>query len=263
MANPTLEELGILAPQGPGLLGNLAPTTLKVADLKDSLEDQGTAFLIYGASGIGKTTLAFSLSPRPGCTRYVVNTEGGLSVVRDREAKVYTITSYGQMQQVRMTLPSVVKKGDVVIADSVTEWLRINALAALEYPVKRFYSEVPVLQDWGLIIERMRDGMRDLRNLRAKGVDVILICGERYDKDENLGTFVGGPSLAGQLAAESMYLVDEVYHMVSMPGPAGERRLFYTVPHLFWNAKTRNDLPSMVECPKGEMTLDKYFRKGA
>lgn len=261
MPNPSLAELGLTQDLSAQHMSQIASSQLVAVNLDQVLVSVGKAIMIYGASGIGKTTLSFTLPPREGGIRWVIDTEGGLSVVKNAiNTKVFAIQNYAQIIQLRAEMKNIFKLGDVVIADSITEWLRINTIAALEFPAKRNYNEVPVLQDWGLIIERMRDTLRDLRNLRRLGVDVIFVCGERYDKDENLGQFVGGPSLAGQLASESTYLVDEVYHMVSVASPQGERRMFHTVPHQFWNAKTRNGLPPTVDCVKGDLTLAKYFR---
>lgn len=207
--------------------------------MKDISYANASSVLVYGKGGIGKTTLIFNY---PAIKRFVFDFEAGLKVVQNKEASVFRVTDYQSLLQGISYLEQA-PQYDVVIVDSLTEMGRISMAAAMIMPVSgggRPMPELPVLQDWGLAIERMRNLIRRIRLLIQRGKTVFFTAAESVDKDANSGRILGQPELLGkQLPSEVVYLMDEVYHMDSEQTPQGVKRVLYTQPDSIWTAKTR------------------------
>jgi hypothetical protein len=155
---------------------------------------------------------------------------------------------------------------DIIIVDSLTEMARVIMQGALSQPALgqgRPYAEIPILQDWSLTIERVRNIVRKIRELVYKDKWVIFTAASSTDRDQNTGKIMGGPELPGkQLSPEICYLMDEVYHMVAVNTAAGPKRGLQTTPDSIYMAKTRiPGLQSLIEMKPGDKEALNFLRR--
>jgi hypothetical protein len=217
-----------------------------------------SSLLVYGSPGIGKTSLVFSFTPAK--KRFVFDLEAGLKVVAHMPASVFRVTTYTDLTRAINYLEQDTEH-DVVIVDSLTELARVVMVGALGLPAAgagRPFPEVPVLQDWSLTIERLRNSVRRIRLLIYKGKWVFFTAAAGINKDQNTGRLIGGPELPGKdLPNEVCYLMDEVYRMDVQQTTSGPQRVFWTQPDSIWLAKTRvRGAPPMQGVTKKGVDVD-------
>jgi hypothetical protein len=233
-----------------------AKASLGIIPMSEVKHAEVSSILIYGASGMGKTTEAAKFASKvaelQGKRALFLEAEGGVKVIKhiplldngpiDDYAKIIRYIQFLQQDQ----------DYAAVVIDTLNEVCKVLMAGVLAIPGSRKFAELPVLQDWGLMIERTRNLVRDLRKLTYKGKWVIFTCSEGVDKDENTGRIVGGPGLSGkQLGPEICYLMDEVYHMMAVSTPQGPKRALITQPDPMWFAKSRvPGAPSQIICER-------------
>lgn len=211
-----------------------------LVEMHDLSYSETSSILIYGPPGIGKTTLAFSFEPVK--KRFVIDIEAGLKVVSHVPASVFKVVLYTDLINAINYLDKDTEH-DVVIIDTMTELGRVLMLGSLSLPAAgagRPFPEVPVLQDWSLTIERMRNVIRRLRLLIYRKKWVFFTAAGSVDKDQLTGRIFGGPELPGkQLPTEVCYLMDEVYRMDAYNTKEVSGRAIWTQPDSIWIAKSR------------------------
>jgi phage nucleotide-binding protein len=168
----------------------------------------GKTILVYGESGVGKSTLLGTL---PGKT-LILDVEGGLKVIRGRE-DVYRVKIPETLENLKSVFDALCGSENIdfanVCLDSATE-LEKFMLIRLAGDSK---SGMPSLQDYGTCSFRMREYMRKLRDLREKGVNVIVTCLEmplELEQSDNTIRTRLYPMLARKLAPEICGLFDIV-----------------------------------------------------
>jgi len=213
--------------------------------------------LIYGDSGVGKTTLAGSADAVPGMRPVlVVDVEGGTESLRDPYPDVETVRvkSWQEMQN----LYDVLYVGDhpykTVVLDSLTEIQKFNMNnimndLLMKHPDREL--DVPSMREWGINLEQMRRMVRGFRDLE---MHTIMTALEKDDRDDLTGKRRVLPMLSGQLAKQVAAFMDVVgYYYVKQIGQgdgAEFRRLLLTQATDKYTAKDRSGkLPAVVEAP--------------
>jgi len=173
--------------------------------LKIEITDPGPPkrgmFLVYGASGSGKTTFAGTF-PKP----FFVNLRAGMSAVRKKKLPFYTPKGFAEM--ILPSIPENVLEYETVVFDQMTEAARLIMQDALRMASR----EKPQLQDWQLVIER-------LRKIIVAYVDqlldkhVVFIAEEHLEKSEDTGTIFWLPDVPGKFATQIAQFFDCVFHL--------------------------------------------------
>jgi hypothetical protein len=169
--------------------------------------------LIYGDSGVGKTTLAGSaqaceqLSPA-----LMIDFEGGTeSLVRTYpDVSQVRVTTWLEMQAVYDELLRGKSGFKTVILDSLTEIQKFNMYNIMEQVVADHDDrdiDVPSIREWGRNLEQMRKFVRAFRDLPMNSIFTAL---KREDKNDKTGMVTTLPMLSGKLAGEVAAFLDIV-----------------------------------------------------
>ena len=184
----------------------------------------GKTMLVYGESGTGKSTLLGTL---PGRT-LVLDVEGGLTVLRDKDVdRVAIPETLDNLKDVFDALVTSDIDYDNICLDSGTE---LEKFMLIRLAANSKNDGMPSLHDYGVVSFKMRDYMRKLRDLRERGVNVIVTCLEmplELEQDDNTIRTRLYPMLARKLAPEVCGLFDIVARLEisQKPGKEGTRYL--------------------------------------
>lgn len=218
--------------------------------------------LVYGKSGVGKTTFAGSADAVPALRPViVVDIEGGTESLRNSYPGVETVrvTTWKEMQQVYNTLYEGKHEYRTVVLDSLTEIQKFNMynimhdLVALKPDID---PDIPDMRMWGKNIEQLRRFIRGFRDLPMNTVFTALV---KEDKDSKTGAITMKPMMSGKLADETAAFLDIVTYMyvkqVSKDDEVVTKRLMLTQATESQVAKDRSGrLPTIIESPDlGEM----------
>jgi hypothetical protein len=192
----------------------------------------GRTMLFYGVTGVGKTVFG---AQAPGCVDF--DMEGGsVSIQPGRkdipvsfpDIPIINIESWSDIMEVQAAFTSM-KPGEKLIKlrgqeipietallDTIGELGRIIMFDVL----RGANREVPRFDEWNLAIERVRRTCRFFRDLRLKGLNVIFIAHEDYEKQDLTSTIMGLPDVLGrQLPQEVAGYMDIVCHMTFRTDP--------------------------------------------
>lgn len=199
----------------------------------------GIKALIYGRSGVGKTSLVRT-APAP----IILSAEAGILSLRDVPipmVQVRTVTDLIEFhtwaqnaaearQFATIYIDSISEVGEVVLA---------NAKQQVKDP----------RQAYGELVEKMLQTIKAYRDLPGK--NVVMIAKQEPMKDEASGIVMYGPSMPGsKLGPQLAYLFDEVFRMGVGKTPQGqEYRFLQTSPDLQYDAKDRSGVLAPVEPP--------------
>lgn len=196
------------------------------------------AVLIYGPPGAGKTWFAGTF-PNP----LFIDCQGGMLTVRNKGVSAIQPRDYNDLLQ--CTIWENVNQFNTIVLDTATEAARL----VTEFTTKASGHEIPQLQDWMQVIERMRQYLRKLLDLP---IHVVVTAEEGFNKDEDTGKMTYGPSLPGKLFGEAGALFDCVFHLRSKPNLKDKStdRFLLTQPEgMFTQAKDRTGVLDKLEVP--------------
>ena len=182
----------------------------------------GFTILVYGDSGLGKTTLAKTL---PDCL--LIDIEGGVASLRKEEVDVVRVSdNLGNLQSVFDSLLTITGYKTVML-DSATE---LEKAMLIQLANQSRNKGMPSLHDYGVVSFRMRDYVRRLRDLRDEGINVVVTALEMPLELEQCDGIIrtrSYPMMGRKLAPEICGLFDIVAHMEvsAQKGQEGERYL--------------------------------------
>jgi hypothetical protein len=138
-----------------------------------------------------------------------------------------------------------------IVFDSLTAIAEMILIEAMMYPVgggtpKNPNTEKPDWDDYNSVLNRTKYIMKYCQDL---GYNIIVICGEKLEKDEITGTFVGEPNIVGSYRRSAAHDFDEMYYMETKEAREGTEYYLYTVKHKYYNAKSRLGVEAVIKDP--------------
>jgi len=204
---------------------------------------QGVKILVYGASGVGKTSLARTLPE--GAKTLILSAESGLLSIQDLDVDVLEVKGLSMLRNIFAELRGP-KKGDTYVPEHDYTWLVIDSISEIAETI--LVEEKAKSKDIRKIYGELADMMLMLiKGFRDMPINVVFLCKEaRIDDD---GRQFALPSMPGKKTGDEMpFLLDEVFHMVARKGDGGiTERVFITTPDERRVAKDRSGKLDQVE----------------
>jgi hypothetical protein len=251
-------------------VNNIATETITPASLaglkvqKVQMRSRYLNVLVYGKSGLGKTTLAGSADAVPSMRPVLfVDVEGGTESLRHSypDVDVVRVTTWEEMQALYNELHSGRTEYQTVVIDSLTEVQKFNMYTLMKKVVEEHPDrelEVPSVREWGISLEQLRRFVRGFRDLP---MNVIFTALEKGDQDKRSGLTIVKPSLNGKLADEAAAFLDIVLYYyikrVTIDGEQIDKRFLLSGATDTHIAKDRTGkLPNPIEDPTMKVLVD-------
>lgn len=182
------------------------------------VSDQPPRFnmLIYGESGVGKTTLSGSADEVPEMRKILVlDIEGGVLSIKEKFPNVETvrIRNWQDMQNVYNELFSDKHDYSTIIVDSLTEAQKMSMDTVMRKLVDEHEerdADVPGIREWNINIEQTRKFVRSFRDLP---INTIFTALSKTDRDQKTGASRTKPSLSGKVSDEVAGFLDIVSYL--------------------------------------------------
>lgn len=180
---------------------------MKIVKLSAAIRPHAPKVLVYGPSGIGKTTLIGSLPGRV----LILSAEAGLLSLSfaagDDRFEVAEIATVDDLIAAHKFLSGKDHGYDWVALDSVSE------IAEVVLAAEKKKSADP-RQAYGAVIDRVTVAMRAFRDLP---IGVYFAAKQAQIKDDSTGRITYGISMPGAKLGEAVpYLFDEVFRLVAV-----------------------------------------------
>jgi len=226
---------------------------LEYKEAKDLSEEQHIV-LLYGKSGVGKSTLVAQI-PDVLILLCDPGKAGGFpDTAKKYNPKVIKIESYAQMLNLIPVLKEKAGKEFKALAvDSVSFLQRV----VISHILRMAGTEIPRFDEWNLNAERMR---KILEQLCEVPCHVIFTALDGQVKDEVTGATTGGADLPGKLAGEFPRYCSTVARLTvnssyDTKGKLTANYIYTCVGDSTWSAKDRTGLIPL----SGPTTIESFM----
>lgn len=205
---------------------------VQIVSTKQAVGNKRPKVAIYGASGVGKTSLAKTL---PHDKVLVIDAEGGLMSIADADIDSTPINTFNDILALYkwLTESKDAQKYEHLIFDSLSDVAEV----CLDYEKSQVNDK---RQAYGNTNDKMMYIMRQFRDLPFS---VAYLCKLEKNKDEVTGAMLYSPLMPGQqLPKQLPYLMDAVLalRMTAPDANGNSERYIQTQPDYQWEAKCRN-----------------------
>lgn len=212
---------------------------LKFSTTDKEARMNGVKILVYGESGVGKTTLC-ATAP----AAIILSAESGLLSLGGFRIPVIKIEKFEDLNEAFkwVTESKDAAQFQTICLDSVTEIAEVvlaNAKKSAKDP----------RQAYGELIDKMNVVIKGFRDIPGK--NVYMSSKMEYTKDELTGAMKYGPMMPGsKLGQQLPYLFDEVFRLGVFKTTKNEQyRALVTQPELQYVAKDRSGKLDAIEQP--------------
>lgn len=221
--------------------------------------DSKIRVLAFGKAGTGKTVFA-STFPSP----FFIDADKGLRSIRGKEIPHVQINRGEKVFGVVLDILRTIRRKEppfdsipveTIVIDSGTALADMILYESMRFPAtnrppKDPNNEKAEFDHWGEVLNRMQTITRYIRDA---GLHVIMTAGERLDKDEVRGSFIGYPDIPGSYRTKIAHEFDEVLYFETKGVGEKMKYLVHTTPYLYFEGKSRTgNLSSIVESPTFE-----------
>lgn len=204
----------------------------------NQMNQRGVKVLVYGAAGVGKTTLIKTCPGKP----LILSAEAGLLSLADQDIDVVEINELEALNEAYLFLRDGEHDYDWICLDSISEIAEVvlhREMAKTKDP-RKAYGEL------GQKVGQLLRSFRDIPN-RC----VYFSATQRYIKDDGTGALMFGPGMPGNALTQAIpYIFDEVFCLRADRNEEGDIvRTLQTQPDTRFTAKDRSGRLAMFEQP--------------
>ena len=214
------------------------------------VHSNGLKLVVFGASGVGKTTLIKTL-PNP----IVLSAESGLLSLSDSNLSYIEIRSMDDLQEAYLwaTQSDESKNFESIALDSISE------VAEVLLNSEKKIAKDP-RQAYGSLSEKMMDCLRAFRDISNKH---IYMSAKLEKSQDEMGRIMYAPSMPGNKLGQAIpYLVDECYALrVEKDSEGISQRALMCEPDGLWSVKSRSGKVDAWEAPDLTAIINKIGGK--
>lgn len=249
-------------------MGNASPAWFEDLAYTDEVETGYMRALVYGPMGSGKTRFALTW-PNP----FVLDIDHGLLTGRKLHVpskRLFPPKDRKDRQRVFQSVMDVLTDArdrsgpfadggpladrETIVLDGYTALADALMKELLIGDGKDFTKEKPEYDHWNALSARL-DNITQLSAMVP--FNFVATCGNKLDKDEYTGGWVGLPDIIGGFRNDIGYRFDEVYYFEPRRGRSSEGGdLVYeahTAKYRIFDAKSRLGLPTTIVDPTYEL----------
>lgn len=211
---------------------------VSITTTREEAKLQGVKALVYGRSGVGKTTLA-TTAPQP----LILSTEAGLLSLRQYDLPVIKMTTVDELKQVRDWLARSHEGQQywTIFIDSISEVAEVVLTTAKAKAKDKRMA-------YGELLEQTVELLRSYRDLPMKHVVMIAKQDRVVDDVTKITSY--GPAMPGtKLGTAVPYMFDEVLRMGLINHEGVDYRIIQTQPDIQYDAKDRSGVLDRIEPP--------------